>query len=138
MIKIRLAYAIAAAVVVLAGLASRRYRPELPHFLGEYGGDTLWALMVFLLISVVMPGNPLKMRATAALIISFFVEFSQLYQASWIVSIRQTKLGGLILGHGFLWTDFICYFVGLVIGAFSESILCVLKSKYPKRPRSVN
>lgn len=138
MLKIRLAYAIAAAVVIVAGLASRKYRLELPLILGEYGGDTLWALMVFLLISVVMPGNPLKMRATAALIISFFVEFSQLYQASWIVSIRQTKLGGLILGHGFLWTDFICYFVGIVIGAFSESILCVLKSKYPKRPRSVN
>lgn len=120
MIKIRLAYAIAAAVVVLAGLASRRYRPELPHFLGEYGGDTLWALMVFLLISILVPQHPLRMRATAALIISFLVEISQLYQAPWIVSIRQTTLGSLILGHGFLWTDFACYTIGIMIGLWPE------------------
>lgn len=132
MTRIRLSYAIAAAVVVLAGLASRRYRPDLPQFLGDYSGDTLWALMVFLLISVVLPVSPLKMRATAALCISFLVEISQLYQASWIVSIRQTTLGGLVLGHGFLWTDFACYTVGIVTGAASEIVLCILKGRYSK------
>lgn len=134
MTGIRLIYAIAAAVVVLAGLASRRYRPELPQFLGDYSGDTLWALMVFLLISVVLPGTPLKMRATTALCISFMVEISQIYQAPWIISIRQTTLGGLVLGHGFLWTDFACYTVGIVTGAASEMVLCILKRRYSKIP----
>ena len=42
-------------------------------------------------------------------------ELLQLYHAPWIESIRQTRIGGLILGFGFLWSDIICYAVGIVI-----------------------
>jgi hypothetical protein len=48
------------------------------------------------------------------------VEISQLYHAPWIDSIRQTALGGLVLGFGFLWTDLVCYSVGIFIGSFTE------------------
>ena len=37
-----------AIVVMFAGLASRSYRTHLPSFIGEYSGDVLWALMLFL------------------------------------------------------------------------------------------
>ena len=46
------------------------------------------------------------------MILSIAVELSQLYHAPWIDSIRQTTLGGLILGFGFLWSDLACYAVG--------------------------
>ncbi len=42
------------------------------------------------------------------------VELSQLYHAPWIDSIRQTTLGGLILGFGFLWSDLACYALGVL------------------------
>jgi hypothetical protein len=122
MIRVRVAYLIAAIVVATAGLASREYRAELPAFLAEYAGDTLWGLMLFLLISLLLAGQPVLTRAGVALAIAFSIELSQLYHASWIDSIRQTTLGGLVLGFGFLWTDLVCYTVGIALGALSEKL----------------
>ena len=120
LIRIRFVYVTAAVVVVLAGLASRRYREQLPSFLADYAGDTLWALMVFLLVSAVLAGQSLMMRTAIALGLSFLVEISQLYHAPWIDSIRQTTLGGLVLGFGFLSSDLACYSVGIAIGIVAE------------------
>ena len=45
----RLVYAIAIIVITILGLASRKYQPMLPDFIGRYAGDTLWTAMVLLL-----------------------------------------------------------------------------------------
>lgn len=55
-------------------------------------------------------------RAIITLLIAFTIETSQMYQADWLIAIRSTTLGGLVLGHSFLWTDFFCYSVGLALG----------------------
>lgn len=120
MIRTRFVYLLAAIVVVIAGLASRRYRGQLPAFLAEYAGDTLWALMVFLLVSTLLAGRPILVRAVITLALAFVVEISQLNHAPWIDAIRQTTLGGLVLGFGFLWTDLVCYSVGVMIGVVAE------------------
>ena len=105
---------------MIAGLASRRYREQLPEFLAEYAGDTLWSLMVLLLVSMLLAGRPLLVRAAITLALALLVEISQLYHAPWIDAIRQTTLGGLVLGFGFLWTDLVCYSVGVTIGIVAE------------------
>jgi hypothetical protein len=120
LIRTRSVYIIAATVVVITGLASRRNRGQLPSFLAEYAGDTLWSLMLFLLVSTPLAGRTVRARAAISLALAFLVEISQLYHAPWIDSIRQTTLGGLVLGFGFLWTDFVCYSVGIVTGSFTE------------------
>jgi hypothetical protein len=120
LIRTRFVYIIAATVVVITGLASRRYQGQLPAFLAEYAGDTLWALMLFLLVSTVLAGRPILTRAAISLALAFLVEISQLYHAPWINSIRQTTLGGLVIGFGFLWTDLVCYSVGIAIGSLTE------------------
>jgi hypothetical protein len=43
-----------------------------------------------------------------------------LYHAGWIDAIRATRLGGLILGYGFLWSDLVCYAAGVGLGAILE------------------
>jgi hypothetical protein len=113
-----------AAATILLGLASRRYREHLPAFLGEYGGDTLWALMVYLLVSTLCAGHSIVLRAALSLALAFSVELSQLYHAPWIDQIRQTTLGGLVLGAGFLWTDLFCYSIGIGIGTSAEWLWC--------------
>ncbi len=120
MIRTRFAYLLVAIVVVIAGLASRRYRGQLPGFLAEYTGDTLWALMLFLFVSTLLAGRPILVRAAISLALAFLVEVSQLYHAPWIDSIRRTTLGGLVLGFGFLWTDLVCYTVGIATGSLTE------------------
>jgi hypothetical protein len=118
--KTRIVWVIAAASAIIAGLASRRYREYLPSLLADYAGDTLWSLVLFLSISTLMTRWPVLVRATIGLALAFLVEISQLYHAPWIDSIRRTTLGGLVLGFGFLWTDLVCYSLGILIGALAE------------------
>ncbi|MFY7876709.1 MAG: DUF2809 domain-containing protein [Pirellula sp.] len=118
--KQRIVYLLLAIVTMLVGLASRRYRPHLPSFVGEYSGDVLWALMLFWIVSFLLAGRPLFPRCVISLVIALAVELSQLYHAPWIDEIRSTTLGGLVLGFGFLWSDLVCYFVGIASGAFME------------------
>lgn len=121
LIRTRFAYIIIATVVIFAGLASRRYRTHLPAFMAEYAGDTLWALMLFLFVSTLLAGRPALVRAAVSLALALLVEISQLYHAPWIDSIRQTTFGGLVLGFGFLWSDLVCYSVGIAFGLVVES-----------------
>lgn len=120
LILTRFVYIIATILVVIAGLVSRRYRGEIPAFLAEYAGDTLWALMLFLIVSSLLAGWPILARAAISLALAFLVELSQLYHAPWIDSIRQTTLGGLVLGFEFLWSDLVCYSVGIAIGSLTD------------------
>jgi Protein of unknown function (DUF2809) len=104
-----------AATVVALGLASRRFRGELPALVGEYAGDVLWAAMVFLLISAGWPGASTRRVAAGAAVFALAVELGQLYHAPWIEAVRHTRLGGLVLGFGFLWSDLVCYAVGIAL-----------------------
>jgi len=113
-------YAAAVVLVVLAGLASRRFPDLFPAALGKYPGDALWALMVFLLIGFAKPTWPSARVAVLALITSFAVEFSQIYQAPCINSIRHTTLGHLVLGEGFDSYDLIAYAIGVSVGYLIE------------------
>lgn len=109
----------------MAGLVSRSSRGRiLPEFVRDYAGDTLWALMVFLILGFLFPRVRTVVLAAAALAISFSVEFSQIYQADWINQIRVTRIGGLVLGRGWVLTDLICYTVGVAIGAVGELLKC--------------
>ncbi|MFY8109522.1 MAG: DUF2809 domain-containing protein, partial [Bacteroidia bacterium] len=47
----------------------------------------------------------------------------QLYHSPLIDSIRNTTIGGLVLGFGFLWTDIISYSIGLIIACLIEFLL---------------
>ena len=108
---------------MLAGLGSRKLRNDLPPFVAEYAGDTLWALMLFLLVSTMLARSSIAIRSAISLGLAFSVEFSQLYHAPWIDSIRQTTLGGLVLGSGFLGSDLICYSVGIAVGVGLEWVI---------------
>lgn len=121
--KRRIVYLLFAVVTMLVGLASRRYRQHMPSFIGEYSGDVLWALMLFLVVSFVLAGRPLFQRYIVSLVLAFAVEASQLYHAPWIDGIRSTTLGGLVLGFGFLWSDLVCYLVGIAAGVSADRLL---------------
>ena len=131
----KLTYLAAAVATMFAGLGSRKLQVYLPSFLAEYAGDTLWALMLFLLVSTLLANRPIPTRAAISLALAFLVEISQLYHAPWIDSIRQTTLGGLVLGFGFLWTDLVCYSVGIALGLVFESAIAarIQRMKEAKR-----
>lgn len=117
----RVAYAAIIAIVIVAGLGSRsRWAIHLPTFIAAYAGDTLWALMIYLGLGFILPRAKVRSLAIAAISISFAIEVSELYQADWINRIRNTTLGGLVLGFGFKWSDLVCYTTGILIGALGN------------------
>lgn len=118
----RLIYLVSAVVVTALGLASRRHAEHLPPFLSDYAGDTLWALMVFLGISFILPDAHAVRRAGIAIGFAYAIEVSQLYDAPWIDALRHTTLGGLVLGFGFMWTDLVCYATGIAIGMAFDTL----------------
>lgn len=103
-------------LVCVLGIGSRRFGANLPRFVAEYAGDTLWGLAVFLGFELVLPGASVLGLAMFAMGFSIMVEVSQLYHAPWIDSIRRTTLGGLVLGFDFVWSDLVCYTTGIVLG----------------------
>ena len=120
----RLLYFVCALVVLALGLASRQFGIYLPTFVAQYAGDTLWALMVFLGISVAAPHARVSRRAGIAIALALAVEISQLYHAPWIDALRSTTLGGLVLGFEFLWSDLACYATGVSCGAAIDYFVC--------------
>jgi hypothetical protein len=122
------------ALAAILGIGSRRYAPALPRPVAAYAGDTLWALAAFAGFGLLLPRASTRTIALLAMILSISVELSQLYHAHWIDSIRNTTLGGLILGFGFLWSDLACYAAGVGLGVILEVI--VLSAREPRRSRA--
>jgi len=107
----------------LFGLLIRTKAEYFPTLFATYAPDVLWAFLVFALV-VIFASRLTATKATIiALAIAYFMECSQLYQAPFINSIRDTRVGGLLLGHGFLWSDLLCYTVGIALGAICDFII---------------
>lgn len=119
--KCRLTYFLVALLFAYIALITRT-DIVLPSLIKTYGGDTLWAVMCYFLICAVSPKTAGATNLMLALLLSFGVESSQLYQATWIREIRATQFGGLLLGHGFKVSDLVCYSLGS-ISAFLIDIL---------------
>lgn len=115
----RVLYGLLTLLMVLLGLASRRFFDEFP-FVRAYVGDALWALMVFFGFALLFNRWSVRSVALAALLFSFGIEVSQLYHAPWIDSLRSTRLGGLVLGFSFVWSDLLCYGIGIAVGVLLD------------------
>lgn len=123
----RLIYIILTILVMILGLASRSMSSYLPVFIGKYAGDTLWALMIFFGLRLIFIKRKALEVGLFSLIFSYTIEVSQLIQNDFLSLIRNTRIGGLILGYGFLWSDLICYLIGISIGVFID---CKILKKY--------
>lgn len=123
----RFVYGIIFMAIIIAGLGSRHFSKQLPEWNDLYFGDGLWAMMVFVLCGLIFNLKPTRWVALMTLTFSFGIEISQLYHAPWIDSLRATWLGSHILGYGFLWSDLLCYTVGILLCYAGEKI-CYFKA----------
>lgn len=100
-------------LVIVIGLASRKYSGLFPEIFDKYPGDALWAVAVYLGWKILWPNTGLIKIAALALITSWSVEFSQIYHAPWIDEIRNNAVGHLFLGSTFNAIDLVAYLVGV-------------------------
>lgn len=106
---------------IALGLVSRA--AFIPELIYPYLGDLFYALMIFWITGFLFPRISSVNAALISVLFCFLIELSQLYHAEWIDEIRKTRLGGLILGFGFLWSDLVSYVVGGMIGLGLEYML---------------
>lgn len=95
-------------ILIPLGLLSRRVA-----WIPAETGDALWAMMVFCFWRIILCRKPLLTVAVVSLATAYLVEFSQLITWPWLVSLRSTTLGHLVLGQGFLWVDLLAYTIGV-------------------------
>ena len=122
-------YAFAALLVLGIGLLWRSGFLPFPYFIFKYGGDSLWALVVFLCFGFIYPRRSSVRIFFVAICFAWAIEFLQLYHAYWIDGIRATLLGRLILGTTFNSPDLLAYALGIAIGTFAEHLYFKQKDK---------
>ena len=113
-------YAIAIVGVIGMGLLWRSGWVPLPRSVSKYGGDALWALMVFFGLGFVFVRGSTLRVGVCAVCFAWSVEFLQLYHAPWIDRIRSARLGHLVLGSVFNGPDLMAYVVGIGVGVVVE------------------
>lgn len=103
-------YPILVLLIIILGILSRKIS-IIPLFVG----DLLYAMMIYFIVRFFSNKNDFIKSAIIALLICFSIEFLQLYQANWMIEFRKTTFGHYVLGQGFLWSDLVAYFVGVLI-----------------------
>ena len=111
-------------------IATRNHSQWFCPLVATYGGDTIWASMFLFLMRIFFSSTALFKLALFTYALGVADEVLQLYQAPWIQSIRHTRVGGLLLGFGFLWSDIVCYAIGTFI-AFVMILL--IEKKLPNK-----
>lgn len=81
----------------------------------KYGGDIIWAGMFLFFMRIFFSTVVLWKLALVCYALGVADEVLQLYHAPWIEAIRHTRIGGLVLGYGFLWSDIVCYAIGVLM-----------------------
>ncbi|MES2920676.1 MAG: DUF2809 domain-containing protein [Verrucomicrobiota bacterium] len=116
----RVLYALTILMVIVAGLIWRSHLLPLPPFMTKYGGDALWALVVFCGFGFLFNRISTLHLALVSLCFAWAIEFLQLYHTPLLDSIRATRPGHLVLGSTFNWPDLPAYAIGIVLGAIAE------------------
>ncbi|MDQ0877175.1 hypothetical protein QFZ77_005834 [Paenibacillus sp. V4I3] len=118
----RIKYFAAIITTVVLGLSSRTFSGVIPLFIAKHAGDVLWASMVYFGFRFIFILRSLTWSVRISVIFSFAIEISQLYKAEWIIDIRNTVIGSLILGRGYVTVDLFRYVIGITIAFWIDKL----------------
>lgn len=122
--KQRMVYLLCLIVVVLAGVMSRVLRSGSP-LIDKYLGDALYAMLLYLLLSLVWPGAAPWRRGLAAYALVAAIEVFQLTRIPERMAGSGNallRLGAVVLGTRFSWLDLLAYAVGIVAIVLADRI----------------
>jgi hypothetical protein len=116
-------------LTIVCGLALRGFGlgVGLPALVVKYGGSTLWATMVFFLVTLAAPNLSHRNIALISAAIAICVELFRLVHAPWLDAFRLTLPGALLLGRIFSAWNMLAYGVG-ILWAVGLDLLAVLWS----------
>ncbi|MEM1367883.1 MAG: DUF2809 domain-containing protein [Cyanobacteria bacterium P01_H01_bin.15] len=103
------------AILVILGLASKRYQGWEAEWVNHFAGDILYVLFWVLLAAWIFPGQSRTKLAGIVLAVTCLIEALQLLQTEPIVQLRSTWWGPWLLGTTFSWADFVYYALGGIL-----------------------
>jgi hypothetical protein len=105
----------AAVALLLTLIAGLSWRSFTGGEVAKFGGDVLYATMIYAIVVLVRPWAGAVICATVALLFCSAVEFAQL--TPWpAAASRHSALARLALGSTFHWADLAAYLVGVLLG----------------------
>ena len=111
------------AATMAAGLLLRFVPLGFPPFVVKYGGSFFWALLIYWLLSTVLPWWRVTTVALLAAGITTAVEFFKLVRTPALDAFRLTLPGILLLGRFFSLWDLFTYVLAITLGALLDASL---------------
>jgi hypothetical protein len=102
---------------ILAGLIIRFAPLGLPPVLIKYGGSSLWALMIYWIVSTLFSSRRIIFVVLVAGTVSTAVEFIKLFHIPTLDVFRLSIPGILLLGRFFSVWDILAYWLAILVGA---------------------
>ena len=110
------------------GLASRHFANPLTVLFGKYPGDTMWAMLLYCCLDLLLPRASIARIALFTAAISLTVELLKFYHAPWMIALRASTFGYLVLGHIFSIENLMAYAIGIVLFGACEWAWLPLRS----------
>jgi len=105
---------------VAAGLTVRFVPIGLPHLLVKYGGSMLWAVMIYWVVSTLLPSWRISALVLLSGVIATAVEFFKLYSSPAVDAFRLTLPGIILLGSIFSVWDIVAYWIAIAAAALID------------------
>jgi len=114
----RLLTSISLLIIIPLGFATKFYHGIYANWVNNsLGGvfyEIFWCLVIFLIFTRL---SPFKI-ATIIFIVTSSLEFTQLWKAPFLETIRKNFIGRTLIGSSFTWTDFLYYLIGCILAYF--------------------
>ena len=123
---------LAAALMIAAGLAFRRYgyAMGLGFPVVKYGGSVIWGSMVYFLTLALLPHARPSTTLLAASVFSIVVELFRLVHTDALDAFRLTTTGALLLGRVFSVWNIVAYLAGI---ALAFAVVALLQRRRPSK-----
>jgi hypothetical protein len=112
----RLALLVGMVCIIPLGYFVRFSKGLHAPLLQDIGGSLAYQILLMFGVAFLFPRLSLMRCAIGVFAFSCAVEFLQLWQAPFILAVRATWPGRLILGNTFIWADFPPYALGCLLG----------------------
>ncbi len=109
------------------GIMSKFYQGFFENWFNNSLGGILYVIVWITLVLLIQPRLNPKWVSVWVFLATAFIEILQLWHPPFLEAIRSTLIGRLFLGTTFVFSDFIYYAVGCVLGGW---ILALIKSRF--------
>ncbi len=107
--------------LIAIGLPSRLIpAAHLPRWHVLYCGDYLWAMLIFFGLALCWKGAGTFKVVVTTLLLTYFIEFTQLFHPPWLEQLRSIKICALVIGYDYSWSDLVAYTLGISTGCLIE------------------